>query len=162
MHVKPIVLIFFSSFAGAPVSFGQSEAAPSASDRAIHKLSVPSVFGATLFAAEPVITHPVAIAWDAGRRAWVANTGGALFESKGATEASDSIVVLEDSDHDGRADEARVFADKLVITPGLSFSVFDSLFIFATSAFKRHERILTGEVKKSSRGRRTRKNVAEF
>jgi len=114
MHVKPIVLIFFSSFAGAPVSFGQSEAAPSASDRAIHKLSVPSVFGATLFAAEPVITHPVAIAWDAGRRAWVANTGGALFESKGATEASDSIVVLEDSDHDGRADEARVFADKLV------------------------------------------------
>jgi glucose/arabinose dehydrogenase/azurin len=69
----------------------------------------------TLFASEqefPEIAKPVAIAFDARGRLWVLTspTYPHLLPGKKPT---DKIVILEDTDNDGRADKSTIFADGL-------------------------------------------------
>ena len=67
-----------------------------------------------LFAADPLIDKPVQMAFDHRGRLWVATT--TLYPHiRPGEKASDKIIILEDKDHDGRADKATVFADDLYI-----------------------------------------------
>ncbi len=67
-----------------------------------------------LFAADPLIDKPVQMAFDQRGRLWVATT--TLYPHiKPGEKASDKIIILEDTDHDGRADKATVFANDLYI-----------------------------------------------
>ncbi len=75
-----------------------------------------------LFAAEPDIRKPIAMAWDERGRCWVCETSdyphGLVEDGKG----HDSIKICEDTDGDGRADKFTVFADKLNIPTALVFA----------------------------------------
>jgi len=71
-------------------------------------------FRLELVAAEPLVKDPVAIAFDANGRMFVAEYGDYPIgpEKEGADPLS-RIVLLEDTDNDGRMDQRTVYADKL-------------------------------------------------
>lgn len=62
-----------------------------------------------LYAAEPLITNPAAIDIDTQGRVWVAEIEH--YRKPPLEKGADKIKVLEDTDGDGQADRATVFAD---------------------------------------------------
>lgn len=86
-------------------------------------IQVPPGFELQLFAAEPLITgNPEAMAWDERGRLWIAETQDYPNNMQPAGQGHDVIKILEDTNRDGRADKATVFADKLSIVSSLVFS----------------------------------------
>src|SRR5688500_15571292 len=72
---------------------------------ALAALHLPTGFQATLFASEPDLRQPIALATDHRVRLWVAeNYSYAQREVNFDTKLRDRIVILEDKDHDGRFD----------------------------------------------------------
>ncbi|QDT18129.1 PVC-type heme-binding CxxCH protein [Alienimonas californiensis] len=72
----------------------------------------------TLFAADPDIAKPIQTNWDARGRLWVA-TSRVYPQLEPGEVANDQIVILDDTDGDGTADETTVFADGLLIPTGV-------------------------------------------
>jgi glucose/arabinose dehydrogenase len=75
-------------------------------------------FEVNLFAADPLLAKPIQMAWDARGRLWIASSE-TYPQIKPGQKADDKILVLEDTDHDGRADKTTVFADGLLIPTGV-------------------------------------------
>ncbi len=71
-------------------------------------------FDISLFAADPQIANPISITWDNRGRAWV-STSTTYPQLKPGLEPVDKIIILEDTDQDGRADKHTVFAENLLI-----------------------------------------------
>ena len=71
-----------------------------------------------LFAQEPMIHKPIQMAWDEKGRLWVASSAIYPHVKPGQTE-TDRIVVLEDTDNDGKADKSTVFYEGLLIPTGI-------------------------------------------
>ena len=78
------------------------------------ELKAPPGFTISLFAAEPMVKNPIHMNWDARGRLWVATSPIYPHIMPGA-RPSDEIIVLEDTNGDGRADKRTVFADDLLI-----------------------------------------------
>ena len=84
---------------------------------------VPVDFDIQLFAAEPDITNPIAMAWDERGRLWIVESvdyPNTFLETDGA--ANDRIKICEDTNGDGKADKFTVFADKLNIPTSMVFA----------------------------------------
>ncbi len=75
---------------------------------------VPEGFEINLFASDPMIQKPVQMNFDAQGRLWVVSST-TYPHIKPGEEAKDEVVVLEDTNHDGKADKASVFAGGLHI-----------------------------------------------
>ena len=71
-----------------------------------------------LFASEPLIAKPIQMAWDEKGRLWVASSAIYPHIKPGQTQ-SDKIVVLEDTDKDGKADKSTTFYEGLLIPTGI-------------------------------------------
>jgi putative membrane-bound dehydrogenase-like protein len=83
-------------------------------------MTLPPGFRAGVFAAEPDVRNPIACAWDARGRLWVAeNYTYAERTRKFEMRLRDRIIILADTDGDGRADKRTVFADDLQMLTGL-------------------------------------------
>lgn len=83
-------------------------------DEAARRMKVPEGFRVQVFAAEPDVQNPIGIAWDARGRMWVAENytyaeGGMRFD----LSLRDRVLILEDADHDGRAESRKVFLDSV-------------------------------------------------
>lgn len=78
-------------------------------------------FHVELVAAEPLVTSPVAMQFDHRGRLWVVEMNGYMTTPDGLGEARPvgDIVVLEDTDGDGRMDRRTVFLDQLVMPRSL-------------------------------------------
>lgn len=74
-------------------------------------------FRVELVASEPMISTPVAMQWDEDGRLWVVEMNGYMRNLDGTGEDAPNgrVVVLEDTDGDGRMDKRTVFLDKLVM-----------------------------------------------
>jgi putative heme-binding domain-containing protein len=71
-----------------------------------------------LFASEPMVAKPIQMAWDAMGRLWVASS--AIYPHiKPGQQQSDKILILEDTDRDGKADKSTVFYEGLLIPTGI-------------------------------------------
>jgi len=84
---------------------------------------VPVGFKMQLFAAEPDIEKPIAMAWDERGRLWVLETidyPNTVRENK--NEGQDRIKICEDTDGDGKADKFTIFADHLNIPTSIVFA----------------------------------------
>ena len=84
---------------------------------------VPVDFKVELFASEPDITKPIAMAWDERGRLWIVETvdyPNTVRDIKG--EGQDRIKICEDTDGDGKADKFTVFADKFNIPTSITFA----------------------------------------
>ena len=74
-------------------------------------IQVPEGFTVTLFAGEPDVQQPINMEFDDRGRLWVAENytySGGPYETK----LRDRIVILEDTDGDGRHDSRKVFWDR--------------------------------------------------
>ena len=74
-----------------------------------------------LFASEPDIAKPIAMAWDERGRCWVAETRDYPHGVQASGQGNDDINICEDTDGDGKADKFTVFADKLNLPTSLVF-----------------------------------------
>ena len=77
---------------------------------------------ATLWAAEPLLVNPTNIDVDSRGRVWVAEGLNYRLTREGnrrfhRIEDADKIKILEDTDGDGKADKATVFADRVFPVP---------------------------------------------
>jgi putative heme-binding domain-containing protein len=81
-------------------------------------LQVADGFEVNLFAADPLLAKPIQMNFDSAGRLWVA-CSESYPQIKPGQKANDKIIVLEDSDGDGKADKTIVFADGLLIPTGL-------------------------------------------
>jgi putative membrane-bound dehydrogenase-like protein len=81
---------------------------PSAAEPAVAELKTPDDLTATLFAAEPLLSSPADIDVDARGRVWVCEVVNYRGKKETRPEG-DRILVLEDTDGDGRADKQTVF-----------------------------------------------------
>ena len=74
------------------------------------RIKVPDGFHVTLFAGEPDLRRPIAFDFDDRGRIWVVENYSHPVWKKD-TEL-DRIVILEDTDHDGRFDKRKIFWEK--------------------------------------------------
>ena len=90
-------------------------------DEGLQALEVPAGYEVSLYASEEKfsLANPMAINFDAKGRLWVANTPTWPHPFPGK-QPRDSIVILEDTDHDGVADKETVFIDKLNMIHGFA------------------------------------------
>jgi len=87
-----------------------------------HELSTLRVadgYQVNLFAAEPAVVKPIQMQFDAHGRLWVLCTT-AYPQIKPGEKPADRIVVLEDTNGDGKADKGTEFATGLMIPTGLA------------------------------------------
>ena len=72
-----------------------------------------------LFAAEPQIASPLAMTWDDRGRLFLAESVDYPNDRQAPGQGHDRILLLEDTDGDGRADRFQVFADHLSLPTSL-------------------------------------------
>ena len=81
---------------------------------AAQKIEFPQGFKATVFASEPQVQNPIAMAWDSHGRFWVAeNFTYAEAQQRFDLSFRDRVLVFEDSNGDGVADKRTVFTDQV-------------------------------------------------
>lgn len=79
-----------------------------------------------LFASEPMVTNPTNISVDSKGRVWVCEAYNYDVSPEAADKKGDRIVVLEDEDHDGKADKRTVFYQGTDITTPLGIMVIEN------------------------------------
>ena len=89
---------------------------PFAPLEAAKTMQVPKGFNVTLFAGEPAIRQPIGFCIDDRGRLWVAEANN--YPDKKAGK-KDRIIILEDTDGDGRHDKRIVFYDQLEYVSGI-------------------------------------------
>ncbi len=100
---------------------GANEWLPAAEEQKAFK--VDPRFEVNLFAGEeefPEIANPIQVRWDSRGRMWVC-TSQAYPHVYPGQEPGDRLVILEDTDGDGRADTSKVFADDLHVPLSFEF-----------------------------------------
>ena len=100
---------------------GANEWLPAAEEQQAFK--VDPRFEVNLFASEeqfPEIANPIQVRWDSRGRMWVC-TSQAYPHVYPGQEPHDRLVILEDTDGDGRADTSKVFADDLHVPLSFEF-----------------------------------------
>ena len=95
---------------------------PLSAEDSLDYTRVPVGWRIELFASEPMIVNPIYMQWDERGRLWVAESVDYPNELTGDRKGNDSIKILEDTNNDGRADKATVFAGGLNIPTSFTFS----------------------------------------
>jgi len=104
----------------APYNSEPAKSTPLPAAEAAAGMQLPPGFKATVFAAEPDVQNPIAMAWDARGRLWVAeNYTYAESGKKFELNLRDRILIFEDKDGDGRFDTRKVFQDDLQMLTSL-------------------------------------------
>jgi mono/diheme cytochrome c family protein/glucose/arabinose dehydrogenase len=118
-----------SSYQGAPVGTTwppgvqsvPDTAPPLSPEDALKTFHMAPGYRLELVASEPLIQDPVAIDWDLHGRLWAVEMPGYMRDVAGSNEHDPigRIVVLEDTNDDGRMDKRTVSADGLVLARAL-------------------------------------------
>jgi len=126
----------------------------------VSRLHVPDDLEVTLWAASPQLFNPTNMDTDSAGRIWVAE-GVNYRKKKGRRPGGDRIVVLEDTDHNGRADSSHVFVEDPELIAPLGIAVIGNQVVVSqpphlivytdvdgdrrfTPAVDRRENLLTG------------------
>ena len=93
------------------------ESPPISPDEALKKFYMPPGYRVELVASEPLIQDPVMIDWDGEGRMWAVEMPGYMpdINGKGEHAPVGKVVVLEDTNNDGRMDKRTVFQDGFVL-----------------------------------------------
>lgn len=92
---------------------------------ALASLQVAPGFKIDLFASEkefPDLANPCQITFDTKGRLWVATMPSYPHYKPGDAKPNDKLIILEDTDNDGRADKQTVFADGLHLPVGFEIT----------------------------------------
>ncbi len=94
-------------------------------DEALASFTMAPGFSIDLFASEedfPELANPCQMNWDDRGRLWVSLMPSYPHYKPGDALPNDKLVILEDTDHDGRADQLKVWADSLHLPVGFEFA----------------------------------------
>ena len=92
---------------------------------ALDKIATAPGYKIELFASEeefPDLANPVQISFDNKGRLWVGVMPSYPHYRPGDSKPNDKLLILEDTDNDGKADKQTVFADGLHLTIGFEFA----------------------------------------
>ena len=88
-------------------------------EESVRIMTLPEGFKATLFAGEPDVRQPIAMALDERGRVWVVQNFAYPVWRSPDRPGPDTILVFEDTDGDGKFDTRKVFAEGLNFVTGL-------------------------------------------
>ncbi|MDB4924111.1 c-type cytochrome [Mucilaginibacter sp.] len=90
---------------------------PKSPEEEMKHIYMPAGYHLQLVASEPMVSQPVAIAWDGDARMYVAELNTYMLDVNGTGEhnADCKIKLLEDTNGDGVMDKMTVFADHLML-----------------------------------------------
>lgn len=107
----------------SPLAFAQEKEAPKIVPANL--FHVPEGLEVTVWATTPQIFNPTNIDFDKDGRLWVAE--GVNYRSHSTRRPEgDRVVVLEDTDHDGKADKSEVFVQEKELFAPLGVAVLDN------------------------------------
>ncbi|MBL9116457.1 MAG: c-type cytochrome [Verrucomicrobiaceae bacterium] len=96
-----------------PAPYNTEKGSPMPAEEAAASMQLPEGFKCVVFAAEPDVQQPIALAWDPKGRLWVAECYTyAENPQRWDTKLRDRIIILEDKDNDGKHDGRKVFYDQ--------------------------------------------------
>jgi putative membrane-bound dehydrogenase-like protein len=102
---------------------------------ALARMEVPEGFSVDLLAAEPQVTQPIAMNFDARGRLWVIEGHTYPVRDPGNyNEGRDRILIFEDGDGDGTFETRKVFAEKLNLASGIAIG-FGGVYVGAAPYF---------------------------
>src|ERR1700694_525420 len=111
MAMNKILLLLLTRFSldasefPVPYNSEPDQSRPMPAPEAAAKMKLPPGFKATVFAAEPDVQNPIAMAWDARGRLWIAENYTYAERAKTFDLGlRDRVLIFEDRDGDGRAD----------------------------------------------------------
>lgn len=86
-------------------------------EESLKTFNLPKGYHLELVASEPMIKEPVAIAWDGNARMYVAEMLTYMLDADATGEQlkKSRIMLLEDTDNDGKMDKSTVFIDSLLL-----------------------------------------------
>ena len=114
------LIVLIGCVGGSQASGGDVVVPPAVPlDQAAAKMTVPPGFEVKLFAGEPDVLQPIALAFDTKGRLWVAECYSYPEWELSGGVGKDRVVIFEDSDSDGRFDKRTVFLDKIANLSGL-------------------------------------------
>ncbi len=111
---------------GASVQWGLAQKEGRAAEfltpeKAVASMTLQDGFQVNAYAAEPMITQPMAFCWDDRGRMWVAENRDYETRGRGFSNSGDSrILILEDTDRDGVADQRKVFLEGIPFPAGIA------------------------------------------
>ncbi len=118
-------------------------------DQALKSFRLEPGFVIEAVVAEPLVEKPVCLDFDAAGRMWVCEMRGFMpdVDGKGESVPEGRIVILEDSDKDGKVDKRTVFLDKLLLPRAIAVFGDGVLFMDERSLcwIKRHGDKAEGE-----------------
>src|SRR3954468_8522025 len=117
MTHRNVLLSVILSLTALPAR-AQDRALPPA--EAAARLALPAGFRAPLFAGEPDVVQPIAFTTDDRGRLWVVECLSYPRWLPAGQTGHDRVVILEDTDGDGRFDSRKVFWDKGVNLSGIA------------------------------------------
>jgi putative membrane-bound dehydrogenase-like protein len=100
-------------------------------EEAVKNMTVAAGFKVNVWAAEPMMTQPMAFCWDDRGRMWVAENLD--YESRGfgfSNDGNSRIIILEDTNRDGTADKKKVFMEGIPFPSAIAVG-FDGIFLGA-------------------------------
>jgi glucose/arabinose dehydrogenase len=92
-------------------------------EESLSKFKVAPGFRVELVAAEPLVKDPVFVNWDNLGRMWVGEFRTYMkdLDGTGENERSSRVMVLEDTDGDGRMDKSTAFVDDMINVRSIAF-----------------------------------------
>ena len=86
-------------------------------EESLTTFNLPKGYHLELVASEPMIKEPVAIAWDGNAKMYVAEMLTYMLDADATNEQlkASRVMLLEDTDNDGRMDKSSVFIDSLLL-----------------------------------------------
>ncbi len=105
-------------------------------EQSLNAFRVPKGYHMELVAAEPMIHEPVAIAWDGNARMYVAEMDTYMqdADATGEHEPVSRVMLLEDTNGDGKMDKSSVFIDSLML-PRMLLCVNHELLVNETDTY---------------------------
>jgi len=109
---------------------------PLSPEESLKTFRLPKGYRLELVASEPMISEPVAIAWDGNGRMFVAQleTYMQTVDAAGQNEPRSRVMLLEDTNSDGKMDKASTFIDSL-LSPRMLLCVGHELFVNETNTY---------------------------
>ena len=105
-------------------------------EQSLAKFIVPEGYHMELVASEPMITEPVAIAWDGNAKMYVAQmeTYTQDTDGTGTKDPKSRVMLLEDTNSDGKMDKSSVFIKDMVL-PRMLLCVNHELLVNETDTY---------------------------
>ncbi|MEX2287256.1 MAG: PVC-type heme-binding CxxCH protein [Planctomycetaceae bacterium] len=128
-HRPSLIIVLVCTWLCGAATLADDERSP---EKAVAALDVADGLEATLFASEPMLLNPTNIDVDHLGRVWVAEVVNYRGQ-KGTRPEGDRILVLEDSDGDGKADRQTVFYQGTDIDSAMGVCVLGNRVIVSAS-----------------------------